>query len=436
VPGLVARTAAGTTSGALTGAGSAALSGDNPIRGMVEGGAFGGGISVGSQLLQRALQTLRGTYVPPEVRAPDGTWSASDETATRAKAAQVLLNNNVPVTTQQVSRDPALLPADAPWSGQSGDTANAQQEFRRAALTKVNGGNASNTPTIASDQFVADQTTRLGQNYDDLAARNNIDFNGQLNSPITQFSQKLNGIDKDTREAIKPYINTVLNSVSKDPTTGAPIISGAKYMDLTNSKSDLEKLAAGGGLPGQYGQELLDMLGKAFKQSASPADQALFETNNAQYRALQAVKTARGENGSFEPKDLSSATKAQSDRYGDSTGTLDELANAGTTVLQPSYGGGAGKALAGVGTTAAGAGIPAAAIYAGTHALPGLLGLGAPALPAVAIAGGLPLVAQAFSRNPQNVARAIATLRGAPNYAPYRLPRQVVAPGVVAGQQN
>ena len=443
VVGSILRTTAGGTSGVATGAGSALLSGDDPLRGAVEGGAFGAGGSALAQGIERALRTLRGTYVPPDVRTPSGTWQASDETAQRANQAQTLLNEGVPVMARQVSKDPGMMPTDAPWSGASGDLGNQQQAYRRAALAKVTGqGNGSSTtaPSMATDQFVTDQGTRIGGNFQAVANRNDIDFAGNLAPQLTSLGTELSGVDPATRQAIVPYLRTVTQSVSRDPVTGAPIITGQKYLDLTNSNSPLQTLAGSDGLPAQYAQRIVSMLHDGLAASASPADQALLTASRQQYRALQAVKAARGSDGSFQPDDLFGATEAQSKRYGGSSGTLDPLAKAGTTVLQPSYGGGAGRTAGGIASAAGGGvglgGIPAGLVMAAGNAAPGLLGaLGAAALPAGIAGLGLPLALQAANRNPEVVARAIRTLQGAPNLAPYALPRRVVAPGVAATQQ-
>lgn len=441
LPGFVARTAAGTTSGALAGGASAGLSGDNPIRGMVEGGAFGGGLSVGSQAIERALQTLRGTYVPGEVRAPDGSWQASDETAQRATQAKLLTDNGVPVMQRQVSLDPALKPVDAPWSGQSGDITNQQQAFRRASLSQVTGqgtGSTPGAPTLATDQFVSDQANRLRGNFQTVANNNNIDFNSNLAPQLTTLSTELAGVDPATRQALAPYIKTVLGSVSKDA-AGNTIISGQKYLDLTGADSPLQTLAGAGGLPGQYAQRVINLLHDGLSASASPADQALLTASRQQYRALQAVKDARGSDGSFQPKDLYRATTAQADRYGGSQGTLDPLAKAGATVLQPSYEGGIGTAAGGAAAAGAGGGIgtiPGLLTMGASHALPSLLGaVGGMAAPAGGMALGLPLALQALNRNPEAVQRAIRTLQGGANFAPYRVAPAVVPPSVVTQQQ-
>ena len=308
-----------------------------------------------AQGIERALRTLRGTYVPPDVRTPSGTWQASDETVQRANQAQTLLNEGVPVMARQVNKDPGMLPTDAPWSGASGDLGNQQQAYRRAALAKVTGqGNGSSTtaPSMATDAFVLAQGARIGGNFQAVANRNDIDFAGNLAPQLTSLGTELSGVDPATRQAIVPYLRTVTQSVSRDPITGAPIITGQKYLDLTNSNSPLQTLAGSDGLPAQYAQRIISMLHDGLAASASPADQALLTASRQQYRALQAVKAARGSDGSFQPDDLFGATEAQSKRYGGSSGTLDPLAKAGTTVLQPSYGGGAGRAAVGIGASA------------------------------------------------------------------------------------
>lgn len=442
IPGVIgtaARTAAGTTSGAASGGLTALLSGDDPVRGVAEGGMVGGSLSLGLQGIARALQTLRGTYVPPEVRTPGGTWQASDETAKRAVDAQTLLDHDVPVMTRQVSGDPAMRVTDAPWSGASGDIANQQQAYRRAALGKVTGeprpGSNEAAPSLATDGFVKDQGTRIGNNFQGVANRNNIDFGTSLAPDLTRLSVELQGVDPATRQALAPYLKTLTQSVSRDPATGQPIITGQKYLDLTSSGSPLQTLAGSDGLPAQYAQRIINMLHDGLAASASPADQALLTASRQQYRALQAVKAARGSDGSFEPKDLFAATDAQSRRYGGSSGTLDPLAKAGTTVLQPSYG--SGKALGGVAATAAptaAAALPGA--LGATLGATGLLGtLGTVALPAGVAGLAVPHLLEAASRNPENLARAIRLLQGGAEYGPYGAVRPAIAPAVAATQQ-
>jgi hypothetical protein len=241
----------------------------------------------------------------------------------------------------------------------------------------------------------------------------------------------LSGVDKATQDAVAPFIRTVTQSVSRDPVTVAPIISGQRYLDLTRAGSDLQKVAGGDGLPAQYAQRLITILHDGLSAGASPADQALLATSRQQYRALRALEAAAGSDGSFTPADLVSATKGQSDRYGGSRGTLDPLAEAGKTVVQ-----GQGGGLAGTGAAAVPGAVAGGLTYGAAQLLPGLLGMGAMAVPALGAAGAAPLMAQAINRNPEIVARAIRTLQGGANFAPYVAAPAAVVPSVVASQQG
>jgi hypothetical protein len=439
--GVLARTAAGATSGAAAGAGGGLLGlGDDPASGALWGIPFGAGGSVVAQGIERALRTLHGTYVPPDVRTPQGTWQASDQTVGRANQAQLLLDNGVPVQTQQVNRDPWLTPAAAPWTGQSGTIADQQQAFRKAALSRVIGtgdGSTPGGPSLATNQFIKDQTDRIGANFDGVASRTNIDFANDVAPGLTRLG--MTPMDKNTRDALAPYLQDITNSVTRDPTTGAPIISGAKYLDLTQSSSPLQKLASSGGLPGKYAQDTIDLLHDGLAASATSKDQDLLRNSRAQYRALQAVKDARDpSSGSFEPAELSGAVARQSERYGSSTGIIDDLAHAANTVLQPSYS--ARGTAAGVGALAGLGTVPGVAGYFAGHALPGAAaGLGLLAIPAAGAGFGVPLMMQAMNRNPELVARAIRTLQGGANFAPYAAAPAVartaaLLPGAITGQ--
>jgi hypothetical protein len=435
--GAAIRTLAGATSGTASGAGSAVLAGEDPKQGALWGGVTGLGLSGISQAIERLFQTTAGTRVPPEVRTPSGQWQPSAQTVERANAADRLqTDHDVPVMAGQITSDPLYRITDAPWSQKSGDLANQQEAVGRRAIGLMSGsgdtGATPGAPALATDALMDAQRNRISGNFQAVAGRNNIDFTNDLAPGLTRLG--MTPMDKGTRDTLAPYLQDITNGVTRDPVTGQPAISGAKYLDLTQRDSPLQNLASSGGLPGKYAQQTIDLLHNGLKASASPADQALLDTSRDQWRAWHAIDDARNSDGSFEPKDLFKATSAQQDRYGGTQGILDGLARDATTVIQPTY---TASPLATGGVLGGGGGIGLLGGLGAAHYGSGLLGaLGGPVGAAAGTAGfAAPLALQALNRSPAAVQRAIDLLRQGAPYTGFTGIPLMARPGFIATEE-
>jgi hypothetical protein len=76
----------------------------------------------------------------------------------------------------------------------------------------------------------------------------------------------------------------------------------------------------------------------------TPQQQVMFNQANQQWRALQTLRNVADSNGSFHPGALHDEAGSVTQRFGN-PGTLDPLARAGDSVIQPTLAGSSGPAI-------------------------------------------------------------------------------------------
>lgn len=362
--------------------------------------AFGGGLSAGARALnvvapavasETAGQLTEGTAYEPWARAagalaggqlPTAAMKAVTPVArdaTRAAQVATLQREGVKdLTAGQITGSKPLrwaesVTQDTPLAGgRAARMMDSQAEqFTRATLRRA-GVNADRaTPDVIDGAY-----TGLGQQFDDLAARNVLKTDRGLIKELKAAWDDYSYITPESQRA--PVVQKILTDIWA-PLTTQGSLPGPAYQAL---RSQLEKMSRSTRMSNpELSQALGNIRGAlddAMGRSVSPKDAAQWKQIRGQYKNLVAIEkaaTGAGENaalGLISPSALRNAVKQQNQRsYARGKGDLSELARAGEAIMKP---------LPQSGTA------PRAAAMNSLNLLSGLVGHGAAGIPG-AVAG-------------------------------------------------
>jgi hypothetical protein len=207
-------------------------------------------------------------------------------------------------------------------------------------------GENPNTPDLLSRNRITtgamDNTaTRVGQGFDDVASRTNINptETGNAITKLAHIDGTLDleaGLTDANKAAIRRNIDLVQNAAAK----GNGSISGADYQALTTTKGAIDRLA-GNSDPNvaAVGMQIKSALDDAFQASASPADQATLSQLRYQWRLMKTVQplVEKAQGANIDPGEFMTRAVAASRKLDGSTGgmaytgggTIGELARIG-----------------------------------------------------------------------------------------------------------
>jgi hypothetical protein len=208
------------------------------------------------------------------------------------------------------------------------------EQFTRAALRRVGeNANRADGPTI--DRAFA----RIGQQFDDLAARNTLRADQRLAGDLQTTVQEYFSVVNASQRA--PIVEDTVREVYTALQRTGGTLAGDAYQSLRSrldrvrrSTKDPELSQALGGL-----REALD---GAMERSVSTADRAAWREARNQYRnmiVIEKAATGAGEKvaeGLISPSQLRNAVVQQNRRqYARGQGDFAELARAGEAVMKP-----------------------------------------------------------------------------------------------------
>lgn len=228
--------------------------------------------------------------------------------------------------------------ADTPFAGNIGERINNDtgEQFTRAALQYA----GINAPRATAD-VIDNGFTRLGQAFDDLAARNTMRADVQLGRDLRDSVRDYFSIVPQSQRA--PIVqNTVQDVMDAVQRTGGTL-SGEAYQALRSrlDKARRSTQRSDPQLSGALGN-LRQSLDDAMERSITPADQAAWREARNHYRNLLSIETAMGgagENtalGLISPSQLRTAVKNMGKRqYVRGQDEMGNLARAGEAILKP-----------------------------------------------------------------------------------------------------
>lgn len=224
--------------------------------------------------------------------------------------------------------------------GHAGRTGLDQgDDFTRAALRRV-GENASRaTPEVMDRAF-----TRIGQQFDDLAARNDLRMDPQLGQDLGNAFREYSELVQASQQA--PAVRNLVADIVTRAQRGAGTVPGATYQTY---RSRLDRLARGARADPQLSEALFSLrnaldagMERSMQAAGNTADVAAWREARTQYRnilVLEGAVTGAGEAaamGVVSPAKLRQGAVGQNKRaYARGQGDYAELARAGESIMTP-----------------------------------------------------------------------------------------------------
>jgi hypothetical protein len=212
-------------------------------------------------------------------------------------------------------------------------------DFTRAALRRVGENAPRATPEVVDRAF-----TRIGQQFDDLAARNNLQMDPQLGQDLGTALREYSELVQASQQA--PAVRNLVADVVTRAQQGGGAIPGATYQTY---RSRLDRLARGARADPQLSEALFGIrnaldqgMERSMQAAGNAADVAAWQEARNQYRnmiVLEQTVTGAGEGaamGAVSPARLRQATVGQNRRsYARGRGDFAELARSGEAILRP-----------------------------------------------------------------------------------------------------
>lgn len=291
--------------------------------------------------------------ITPLPYRPHGGENAAADIAEHARQVELMGENGVPLSAGQRTDSGPLrwfesAMGDMPGAGQgASELMKSQQDaFTRAALLHT--GTDANRATTHAGGVIDQAFTRLGHNFNQLAARNQIGWTPQIDADLNGILANYQRMVPPSQQsaAVEHYINDLLQYGH----TGA--IPGDVYQAIRSRLGKDARSAGGGGAGGGdiqlrdalYGIQgaLDDAMQASILARGNPADMALWQQTRGQYRNLLAIDDAvsgAGEataRGAVTPQKLREAIVMQGQRaYTRGDSDLGRLANAGIATMTP-----------------------------------------------------------------------------------------------------
>lgn len=188
--------------------------------------------------------------------------------------------------------------------------AKAASEQRGAFTRAVSRTFGEDTDKVTPDIY-ASAKSRLGSQFDDLAARNNLNVDPALKIKLGAIQdQATNMADDGTIRAVNNVIDRIGEQSKTVPSIsgqGATFLPGEAYSSVDSMLGNAIK---NGGEKAAYLKNIQGVLRDGMDQSISPADQQAWQQTRSQYRNLKAIRDVVGKDagdGNIPPALLMSA---------------------------------------------------------------------------------------------------------------------------------
>lgn len=215
-----------------------------------------------------------------------------------------------------------------------------QEQFTEAAMRRAGGG------PDATPEVLAHNSARLGNEFEQLSARNNMTPDNQFITDITTAVRDYRNVPNSQQRAIvQGYVDDIIDHVN------AGSMPGVQYQEM---RSRLSRQANGlRNSDPTLSDALRDMrnaLDNAMGRSIAPADQQAWQTARRQYgaqRVIEDTASKAGEataEGQLVPANLRNTVSARNrGAYARGEGDFSELARAGSGVMAPLPNSGTGQ---------------------------------------------------------------------------------------------
>lgn len=252
---------------------------------------------------------------------------------------------------------------DAPGAGQGASRiqGEGQRQFTEATMRRAGQGLPDATPEV-----LAQNNARLGQEFRDLSARNNLVPDNHFITDLVDAARNYRRVpDSQQRAIVQGYIDDII------PHVNAGSMPGAHYQEMRSRLSrQANSLRQSDPTLSEALRDMRNALDEAMGRSISPADREAWQLARREYGAQKTIEKAAsraGEataEGQIVPANLRNAVSANNrGAYARGEGDFSELARAGSGVMAPLPNSGTGQRLSiwGALNDLTGGAIPAAA---------------------------------------------------------------------------
>lgn len=324
VPAVLQGAREGAAQGAIYGGLSANGGVPERVRGALQGAAFGG---------------VTGAAVPAVVGAAKRVISPARAPAAKVRAAGVLQQEGVELTAGQATGNKNLQFREAELGGNAaGDFMERQTEqFTSAALRRAGVQANRATPDVVDTAF-----STIGQQFDDLAARNGLQTDARFVQDLQGAWRRFDNVtNANTRP---PFVERMLQDIAARMRTGYAFLDGnwfkatrSELARVSRTTSNPELKEAIGDLMGAFD----DAMERTLRQS-NPADLGAWREARRLYRNMLVIEDAIGRageqaaDGIISPQALRGAALRQNKRsFVRGRSEFTDLANAGVSAMTP-----------------------------------------------------------------------------------------------------
>jgi hypothetical protein len=308
--------------GVLSGADTLTRGGDFADAGVNTGigAALGGAIPVVGAGIRRAISPIR---------AP----------ASKTAAAQTLQREGVELTAGQSTGSKGLQYREAELGGTAAERFAERQsdQFTAAALRRVGVDAPRATHEVINTAF-----TNIGQQFDDLAARNALQTDAQLVQDLQQAWRHFDDVtNANTRP---PFVERFMQDMANQLRTGYALLPGEWFK---STRSQLARISRNTSNPelGEAARDIMHALDDAMERSlafTNPADMGAWREARRLYRNMLVIEDAatrageKAADGIITPANLRNAAMKQNKRaFARGQNEFTDLADAGVSTMTP-----------------------------------------------------------------------------------------------------
>lgn len=260
--------------------------------------------------------------------------------AERAAAANVLRNEGVTdLTAGQATGRKGLQYLEMERGNGANMVERQGEQFTRAALRRVGEDAPRATPEVVDRAFA-----RIGQQFDDLAARNSAQIDNRLVHDLGQSLNNYHGLVNAPNRA--PVVNNFLNEIYNAAQQNGGMIPGATYQSLRSRMEAAARNLGGNNEARRAVRDMREALDSAMERSifrsGNAGDLGAWQNARREYRNMLVIEkaaTGAGENaamGIISPAKLREASVAQGRRgYARGQGEFADLARSGEALMRP-----------------------------------------------------------------------------------------------------
>lgn len=287
----------------------------------------------------RVAAAILGGAVAPSMAGRAVTPAPSSDA--RQRLVEILNKEGVTsLTAGQKTGNEALRYAEsafgnAPLAGGKTNaiTREGQEQFTQAAMRRAGGGENAGPEVLAANQ------KRLGDEFQDLSARNTLTMDPQFGNEVGAALRVYDKVPPSQQKAIvQGYADDIIKHAQQGGT-----MPGAFYQEMRSRLSrQSNSLKNSDPTLSETLKELRNALDNAMGRSISPADKTAWELARKEYGAQKVIEKAAsraGEataEGMVTPANLRNTVAAENrGMYARGEGPFSELARAGSAVLAP-----------------------------------------------------------------------------------------------------